>query len=440
MLILLLNSCSSNEPFSLEEPTIPSENAYEAQNRWIYSQMNRNYLWREDLPDSLACNFNQNTKEFFESILSPKDRFSYLTTNSNYSPSRQNSWGFAYQKFMDRNGRVGMQVLYKIRYNQNITEGDWLMAIDNEEATFVKLEISEEGLFEIIPNSEFEISSSISGIDSSINTVICDTVYVVNNRKIGYMCYVEFDDIADLHDPMRKFKESNITELILDLRYNPGGFVNTCNFLCNCIVPESAYDNVFQQCSYNDILSAYYEKTTGYDRTFTFFKRPHNNDATTIGIQVVPLNLKRIFILTSKHTASASEAAIICMRPYMDVTMIGETTVGKGVGSRNFSDNQYKYAIQPIIMRYYNSLGETTPDEGLTPDYYVSDGYSTPKREIGDTQEPLLNYALSLIVPTAYQFASTSRSINLELENSLTAIGDPSYVTEFNNKQYNESN
>ncbi|MCM1140599.1 MAG: S41 family peptidase [Muribaculum sp.] len=424
----------------MEEPTIPSENAFEAQNRWIYSQMNRNYLWREDLPDSLACNFNQNTKEFFESILSPKDRFSYLTTNSDYSLSRQNSWGFAYQKFMDRNGRVGMQVLYKIRYNQNITEGDWLMSIDDEEATFVKLEISEKGLFEIIPNSEFEISSSISSIVSSTNTVICDTVYMVDNKKIGYMCYVEFDDIADLQDPMKKFKESNINELILDLRYNPGGFVNTCNFLCNCIVPESAYEKVFQQCSYNDILSAYYEQTTGYDRTFTFFKKPHKNDATTIGTPVVPLNLKRIFILTSKHTASASEAAIICMRPYMDVTMIGETTVGKGVGSRNFSDNQYKYAIQPIIMRYYNSLGETTPDEGLTPDYYISDGYSTPKREIGDTQESLLNYALSLIVPTAYQFASTSRSIKLELENTLTPIGEPSYVTEFNNKQYNESN
>lgn len=440
MLILLMNSCSSNEPFSLEEPTIPYENASEGQNRWIYSQMNMNYLWREDLPDSLDCNFNQNTKDFFESILSPKDRFSYLTTNSNYSSSRQGLWGFAYQKYIDRNGRIGVLVLYKTHNNRNISTGDWLMPIDEDYKTFVKLTLSEYGLFEVIPNSQFDLSSSISNIGSQSNTVVCDTVYNVDNKRIGYMCYVEFDDIADLKEPMRKFKESNISELILDLRYNPGGYVNTCQFLCNCIIPEYAYENIFQQCSYNDILSAYYVNTTGSDRTFSYFKRPHEDGSITIGTQIVPLNLKRIFILTSSHTASASEAAIICLRPYMDVTTIGENTVGKGVGSRNFSDNHYKYSIQPIIMRYYNALGETTPDEGLIPDYYVSDGYSTPKREIGDTQENLLNYALSLISPNSFQFAPKSRAENSKIENSLTPIGEPSYVTEFNNKHYNESN
>jgi len=441
MLILLLNSCSSNEPFSLEEQPISSENAFEAQNRWIYSQMNRNYLWREDLPDSLACNFNQNPKEFFESILSSKDRFSYLTTNSDYLPSRQKSWGFAYQKYMDRNGRIGVLVLYKTRTNPDIEEGDWIFPISGDYGmTFVKLEINEEGLFEIIPHSEFDISSSISSIESTSSTVLCDTVYLIDNKKIGYMCYLEFGDITDLKKPIKKFKESNISELILDLRYNPGGYVNTCSFLCNCIVPESAYDNVFQQCSYNDILSTYYKKITGSDRTFTFFKRPNENGTTTIGTQIVPLNLNRIYILTSKHTASASEAAIICLRPYMDVIVIGEKTVGKGVGSRNFSDSQYKYSIQPIIMRYYNSIGETTPDQGLTPDYHVPDGYSTPKREMGNTQESLLNCALSLIFPNTYQSASMSRTVNPKIENSLTPIGEPSYVTEFNNKRYKESN
>lgn len=158
----------------------------------------------------------------------------------------------------------------------------------------------------------------------------------------------------------------------------------------------------------------------------------------TIGLGIDGLNLNRIFVLTSSHTASASEATIVCLRPYMEVVLIGETTVGKGVGSRNYSNNKYKYSIQPIVMRYYNAKDESTPDEGLKADYYISDGYRIAKKEMGNVDEPLLHKALSLIAPSTFYYTE-SRS-NRTLENSLTPIGEPSYVIEFNNKHYNESN
>lgn len=438
VLLIFCCSCSSDEPLSPEEQPHSVENAYAAQNRWIYGQMNRNYLWRDDLPDSTTCNFNQNTKEFFASILSPKDRFSYLTTNDNYTPSNQSRWGFAYQEYEDRVGTKSYYVLYTLSNTDKITEGDWLYykSEDHRGIHFSKMRLTETDLLEEIPESDFLINS-ISGTMQT-SSVLRDSIYLVDGDKIGYLCYLEFDDPQELAPSIKYFKENGISELILDLRYNPGGYVSTCLYLCNCIVNESGYGQVFQQCSYNNLLASFYKNTTGSEYTYTYFKQPSNNSTSTIGLGIDGLNLNRIFILTSRHTASASEATIICLRPYMDVVLIGETTVGKGVGSRNFSNSKYKYSIQPIVMRYYNAVGETTPDEGLNVDYIIPNGYRTAKSEMGKIDEPLLHKALSIIAPSS--FHSIESRANQTLENSLTPIGEPSYITEFNNKHYNESN
>ena len=154
----------------------------------------------------------------------------------------------------------------------------------------------------------------------------------------------------------------------------------------------------------------------------------------TLGTQMVPLNLSKIYVLTSNYTASASEATIVCLRPYMNVTIIGETTVGKGLGSWTISDSEYKYALQPITMRYYNAQGESTPDDGLSPDYFVPDGYLTRKKDLGDIKEPLLHQALQLISPNSFSLMITSENIQTEKQ-SLTPIGVPSYITEYNQKR-----
>lgn len=91
-------------------------------------------------------------------------------------------------------------------------------------------------------------------------------------------------------------------------------------------------------------------------------------------------------------------------------------------------------------MRYYNADGYSTPDSGIEPDIYAADGYLTGKLEIGDSNERLLRIALNDIKGEKLQTNLAARSLNIEIENSLTPIGEPSYITEFNNKHYNESN
>lgn len=153
-----------------------------------------------------------------------------------------------------------------------------------------------------------------------------------------------------------------------------------------------------------------------------------------LGTKYYYLSLPRVYILTSKHTASASEATINSLKPYMDVVVIGENTVGKGVGMQTISTYKYKYALVPITFRFYNCEGESIPDNGITPDFYVSDGYDTPKREIGELSEPLLAKAIELITSHNVEPEMQSRCAPIK-DFYLIPIGEPSYVVKFCNKQ-----
>ena len=435
-LSVIMVACSSDNVL-LDEPTTVVEYQYLKHNQWIYEQMNHNYLWREDLPDSLDCNYGLTPPEFFKSILSPKDRFSYLTTNSSYNPNSSQYYGFGFQEYSDNNGYRAIQIQYVTSdncKNVGIVRGDFYNVISKSTSNIVLRKVSYNEKLGFIGTDTIIALPNIS----STSTVIKDTIIIKPQHTIGYLCYNEFEKESDLHKALISFRENKITDLVLDLRYNPGGYVSTCQYLCNCIVSENGYGKIFQQCSYNSVLSTFYLNTTGDERTYTFFKSPATSDTPTLGVGIIALNLPKVYVLTSSHTASASEATIVCLRPYTDVVVIGETTVGKGVGSRNFSNTKFKYSIQPIIMRYYNANNETTPDSGITPDYFVADGYSTMHQNLGNENEPLLKTALDLILGNT-SFAKKTNSQTYNLDNSLTPIGEPSYITEFKNKHYNES-
>lgn len=436
-LTLFNTSCATTDddmPEVVVQPTIEWSKAEEI-NHWIYEQMNHHYLWRDDLPDSLSCDYTLTPKEFFETLLSDKDRFSYFSQKSSRStPSAP--LGFAYQEY-DFKGDKLLQVLYVKSANAQLAglkRGDFVKVIQRE-INLIKLE--KISFYNNNIRSTQELCYSIDSRAKVNETVQVDTIYNINGKNIGYLCYLEFDAPADFAGAFSKFKDSDIDELILDLRYNPGGLVKTCQRLCNMIVPESAYGKLFQQSSYNDIISKENLIRYGDERTYTYFDIPDNQDSH-FGPKYQYLNLSKLYVITSKSTASASEATINSLKPYMDVIVIGENTVGKGVGMYTLSSSKFKYSLVPITFRFYNANGETVPDSGITPDYYIEDGNLTHKKDLGDLAEPLLAKAIELItsIPSAPIIQSRSWQFN---DNSLIPIGEPSYITEFNNKHYNEN-
>lgn len=435
----ILYSCSTEEGIlSPVEPIVnPSEdNVYFSFNQWIYSQMNQHYLWREDLPDSISCNYDQTPDVFFKDLLSSKDRFSYMLNNPYYYPTEYATSGFAYQTYQDKCGNRAEYILYVSDENiksSYLERGKWIR-INSVATTSISFNpVNFENELFIYDNKIISLSISTPNKQS---TVLLDSIYQGN---IGYLCYTEFDEISDLIPALTNFKNKNISNLILDLRYNPGGYVKTCKYLANCIVSEKAYGNIFQITKYNDIIAKENILETGKAESYNNFGFPTSNPFYDKGeYPIIPLNLSCLYVLTSSHTASASEAIILCLKPYMDIIQIGETTVGKGVGSYTIYDKQFKYAIQPITMQYYNQSGETVTNDGLKPDIYISDGYSVSKKNIGDIDEPLLKCALSTINSSVFNNNPLQQSHFID--NTLTLIGEPSYVTEFKNKYYNESN
>ena len=397
--LITFNSCSSDSDISLpDEPAkVPAIGVYTKENQWIYEQMNHYYLWREDLQDSLSCDYTTDPVTFYKALLSPKDRFSYCSRNTNYTgPAESISYGFAYQKYKSATDGDLLQVLYVTSGNlkkRGLRRGDWLRKLSREEHTFYELGEVKVGIFHVRDTLSIEAISW----NENRNTVYMDSIYSVNDAKVGYLCYREFDGTKDLEEPLKKFYNNHIDELILDLRYNPGGYVRTCRYLCNSIVHEQGYNKIFQQCTYNDRISKEYLEKNGSSITKEYYDIPTNGNEQILGSEIYGLNLKRLYVLTSQNTASASEATIVCLRPFMDVIVIGEQTYGKGVGSWTISEKQYKYMLHPIIMRYYNASMETTPDDGIPANWEVKGGYETIKQELGDMNEPLLATALSCI-------------------------------------------
>ena len=392
--VLSFSSCAPDDDLSSGAPdVVHSENVYLDFNKWIYSKMNHDYLWRVEMPDSTSCNYELDPVSFYKSLLSTKDRFSYCETNESYNPPiEMTNLGYEYQLYELDSGLEFVQVLFVTSQdlrNKGLKRGDVIIP-QQDNSIIVRGKLVDS---RIVPIDTLEAATPFG----NTNTVYIDSIYISNSTKIGYFCYLQFEEISDLVSVIKKFYDANIDELILDLRYNPGGYVNTCRYLANSIVNERGYNEVFQQCTYNDILTKELEHDTGSGKTISRFSTPDNGQ-NVLGSPMYGLNLKRVFVLTSKNSASASEAAIISMRPFMDVILIGEKTLGKGVGSWTIRDDKYRYQLQPITMRYHNALMDTTPDDGLAVDYYIPDGYSTSKKELGDTNEPLLAKAISLII------------------------------------------
>jgi C-terminal processing protease CtpA/Prc len=190
---------------------------------------------------------------------------------------------------------------------------------------------------------------------------------------------------------MQEFKSDGISELVLDLRYNPGGSISTAILLSSMIAPASVSQNneVFSRLIWNELVSQYWldEEGEESDNLISRFVTPE-----------VSLDLQRIFILVTSNTASASELVINCLDPYMEVVVIGsENTTGKYVGSITVQakDTDWdNWAVQPIVLKTANANGISDYSNGFAPEFTIEDDFNA---ELGTLSEDMLATAVELI-------------------------------------------
>ena len=218
----------------------------------------------------------------------------------------------------------------------------------------------------------------------------------MGGKKVGYLVYNSFssgpDDESTIYDDRMKqvfagFKAENVDEFILDLRYNQGGLVTCAQLMTSLLAPADALGKTFCIMEHN-------EKQSKSDETLLLRKNSEIGNAN--------LDLKRIYVLTGSVTASASEAVINCLIPYLtrsNITIIGEKTIGKRVGSNTFGTKEkYGWLLHPITLRIYNADHEADYANGFEPDVKIEElVIGNDLLPFGDTNERLLSEALSRI-------------------------------------------
>jgi len=200
--------------------------------------------------------------------------------------------------------------------------------------------------------------------------------YTVAGKKVGYIILTSFTQsaVGELETAFATLKGENVTELVLDLRYNGGGSVATAGSLCSLIASQLA-GTPYVRLMYNDKYSA-------------------NNQQYTMTSQSNGLALTRLYVITTRSTASASELTINALRPYITVKTVGATSYGKPVGSNIVIHRKSGYMLLPISFAYTNALGQADFANGFTPDIPAVDDVT---RDFGDPQEASLKAALYYI-------------------------------------------
>lgn len=416
---------------------------------FIYRGLNYFYLYKADTPELANDNFaNQgelNTflnsfetpESLFSFLKSPQDRFSLLVANYNEledalnGVSLNNGMEFGLVYYPNNSSNVFGYIRYVLpgtdAESKNLERGMIFNSIDGQQLTdtnfseLLSLNSYQIGLAtfngtEITPTGE---SIALVKQQYTENPILIAETLTVEGQKIGYLMYNAFtrDFDSQLNGVFAQFKADAITDLVIDLRYNGGGSVETAIDLSSMITGQF-YNQVFANEEWNTDRQAEYASPKLFDnQIFT-------------GEAINSLNLTKAYVLTTKRSASASELVINGLNPYIDMTQVGDTTTGKYQASfllydapaPNFSKSQanpgHTYAMLPLVFKTSNAIGFTDYAEGLFPDIQLKENY-TNLGVLGDVNEPLLAAALNDILSIPQPQPRTTIPFNELLENKI---------------------
>lgn len=245
----------------------------------------------------------------------------------------------------------------------------------------------------------------------------------VEGKKMGYLHFTSFtmDACRDLETAFRKFKEDGVEELVLDLRYNGGGYTLTSAVLGSMLAPveEVKAGSVFNQEIYNKTLAEAFK-----DDLETCFAEEYEIKASsgsgTYKVHPVQVNpgIRKLWVIATSGTASASEALICGLKPYMDVVLVGKTTYGKFCGGYLIQAEDFftalgkqdnievdteegkeklaGWGLYVIASRYSDKNGVTlSMPSGIPADFEATDN-PMDGHALGDPSESMLSRVLAL--------------------------------------------
>lgn len=423
-ILLLASACQKMNPE--DERTV----RYYA-NIFAYNVMNNYYLWKDEVSDKIE-NWvtTEDPVKKVESSRYSMDRWTklYEDYSSFESISTGNGETFGLDFTMYYYDEAHTQICAVINYTYEnsparqagLQRGDAILSIDGEIMTpdnyrAVGTKLIQDG--SIALGMDDGRTLYLQSKEMYENPVHTSTTLDYGGKRFGYLHFTNFtlDSCKDLETVFAGFKADGISDLVLDLRYNSGGYVTTSIALASMIAPIDAVKNrsIYNKEVYNDILTQSDDEVERFEQKVTYTSSS-GQEVTVHPLEVNP-GIQHLWVLVSGKTASASEALVCGLKPYMDVTLLGQQTSGKFTGgvlvkATNWFDSLKDasfdievgkkalptWGLYVIISRYSDCNGVTlSMPDGISPDYEVSDNPADPA-PLGSPQEKILAAALSI--------------------------------------------
>ncbi|MBF4473243.1 S41 family peptidase [Flavobacterium sp. HJJ] len=447
----IFQSCEDNDdvapPASLEV------------NDFIWKGLNLYYLWQADVPNLADNRFANQTElnNFLKGYTKPEDLFNalrvapsidrfswivsdYLTLEGQLQGTTKND-GVDFGLYLKASGST--EIFGWVRYiipnsdasAKNIKRGDIFYGVNGTQLTTSNyqslllnaesytLNLADYNNGVITPNGK---SVSLTKTVLNENPILINNVIETGGHKVGYLMYNGFYPNYDtqLNEAFASLKSKGITDLVLDLRYNGGGSIQSATRLASMITGQFT-GKVFSKQRWNDKINSYFESEDP--------EALKNLFTSTVGSAPLnSLNLPKVYILTTKSTASASELVINGLKPYINVVQIGDITTGKNVGSITVYDSptfgkenrnpNHRYAMQPIVLKIVNADDFGDYFNGLTPTYSLKENLAN-LGVLGTASEPLLSTAIGKITGTAKMVKKTEGKTFPYFQDAKSIIG-----------------
>jgi carboxyl-terminal processing protease len=389
LLLIFFGSCVKNDPV----PGVIEVTATMARDS-LYILMNKVYYWYKLMPVVVKENYDDPYKLMDAMRYKELDRWSFVADYDEFNAEMLGEFvGHGFRIGVDDSGKARIAMIYNHSplYAHGVRRGWIVKKIDNidpapilisyDTAAYSRLlgpsvaGITQVFLFQN-PKDGKDVTISSTKSNFTINTVLLYDTLHLKTGVTGHIVFESFITPSDqeLATAFAFFKANNITDLILDLRYNSGGYLQIAQTLASYIAGNALSGTTFAKFQYND-------KYQSSNSTFPFLTTSYS------------LGLTRLVVKTSRATASASEAVMNGLKAKLNVVSIGDTTDGKPTGMNGWSVAK-KYYFYPVTFKIVNADNMGDYFEGIYPLKFEPDDIA---HDFGDREELCLKEAIQYI-------------------------------------------
>jgi hypothetical protein len=385
------------------------------------------YFFNATMPDPAPAGFSS-FDDYFVALLAPEDKWSNVQSSASFEQFFAQGRSLGYGLFVA--GQDSDPLPLRVRYvtpgspadGAGLRRGMIVDRIDGTDPAVLKANNNFSALSPTASGTQLALvvrdnasaaprSLSLIATVHSLTPVAAPQVFTTTGgRKVGYLYHMNFIDSAGrgLADALTQFKTVGVQDLVLDLRYNGGGFIAMARDLASAVAGPAQYGKVFAHLNYN----AQHQN--------------QNVDYQLLANGLTTLDLTRVYVLSGSRTCSAAELVINGLRPLVDVVQVGSTSCGKPYG---FNPVQAcGRTLSVVNFQTSNSAGVGNYTAGLAPTCPATDDFD---HALGDPAEAVTAQALALVDGATCPVAASAGAQPLasrSLTPSWRADGDPAWA------------